>query len=426
MANYITRLGRNASNAAQWGTKAGKLLGAAEIDYVSTELTNRFSPAAFDVTRATTATRVNPSGLIESVQANVPRICYLNDAKGELLVEPQRTNLLRYSEQFDNAAYTKTNSTITANAIAAPDGTTTADKLIADATNNFHWVEQQITSTGGSTYAISVFAQAAEYDYLYIQGTTLSEAGVWFNLSTGSIETSVGTTLASSRIENYGSGIYKCSIVFAGAAANQIIRFGVSNADNVRTFTGDATSGIYIWGGQAESGSYATSYIKTEATTQTRNADVISLTGASALLGDSEGALFVEASVFDTTTSKVISLSDGTTNKRHLINFTAAANFNAFTTNSASGGTQASIFGGSYVANTFYKVAARYATNNFTAYLDGSNIGTDTSGVTFSSGDLTRMGLDTGDGTVPFYGRIRQLVVFDQALTNDELAAITT
>ena len=85
-----------------------------------------------DVTRATTATRVNPNGLIESVAIDVPRIDYLNSTCPSILLEPQKTNVQTWSEDFSNAVYIKVGASVSSNAIVAPDGTTTGDKLIED------------------------------------------------------------------------------------------------------------------------------------------------------------------------------------------------------------------------------------------------------------------------------------------------------
>lgn len=109
------------------------------------------------VTRATTATRVNSSGLIESVASNVPRLDYTNGSCPSILVEPQRTNLTLYSEQFDNSDWSKGNITITANAINSPSGILNADKIVENTANSGHYVETVIPTTSGQLYTATVY-----------------------------------------------------------------------------------------------------------------------------------------------------------------------------------------------------------------------------------------------------------------------------
>ena len=109
------------------------------------------------VVRATTATRVNSSGVIEEVLANVPRLDYTGGGCPSILVEPQRTNLALRSEEFDNASFwaLSNSGSISVNTDVAPDGTTTADRLIAGA--NFSQVQGAIVGTAGTAYTGSIY-----------------------------------------------------------------------------------------------------------------------------------------------------------------------------------------------------------------------------------------------------------------------------
>ena len=115
-------------------------------------------------TRASTATFVGSNGLIQTAASGAPRFDH-NPATGEslgLLVEGARTNLLLRSEEFDNAYWGKTRSSVTANATTSPAGTLTADKLIEDTTasNSHQLVVSPVTASG--IYTCSVYAKAAE------------------------------------------------------------------------------------------------------------------------------------------------------------------------------------------------------------------------------------------------------------------------
>jgi len=191
-------------------------------------------------TRASTATRVNEQGLIEGV----------------------RTNLLTYSEQFDNAAWVKNNSSVTANVTTAPNGTTTADKLIPNATASVNkYIRQVPSATNGLIYSLTVFAKAAEYDMLRIEDGNNSR-GAWFNLSLGTVG-SVSLDV-STNIEALENGWYKCTISKLSAASSVFFLIGGSNTESVQV--GDGTSGIYIWGAMLEQSVQATEYIPTTTT----------------------------------------------------------------------------------------------------------------------------------------------------------------
>jgi hypothetical protein len=179
------------------------------------------------------------------------------DATGKLTYGPN--NLCLQSQTFDNATWTAQRATVTANATAAPDGTLTADKLIEDATaSNTHRITQTPT-TAASAYTWSVYAKADTRSWLYLRvdriGPTTPIA--WFNVSNGTVGT-VQTGFTAS-IQSVGNGWYRCTatVDVALAGANNIM-IGLATADNVSSYTGDGTSGIFIWGAQLEAVTYQT------------------------------------------------------------------------------------------------------------------------------------------------------------------------
>jgi len=112
------------------------------------------------VVRATTATRVNSAGLIEGVGVNVPRIDYTNGSCPSLLVEPQRTNLLTYSEQFDNADWNKVRASVTANTTISPNGIQNADTFASSSGQTiFPALTRNPTFLGNTLYSLSIFAK---------------------------------------------------------------------------------------------------------------------------------------------------------------------------------------------------------------------------------------------------------------------------
>lgn len=216
-------------------------------------------------TRASTATYTDRYGVLRASANDTPRFT----ADG-ILLEGASTNLLIYSEQFDNAAWTKLRSSVSANATETTDpyGTNLADKLIEDTTATItHLVSQLYSFTAGMTYTFSVYAKAGSRSQMALRfGDSGLAAG--FDLSSGTVlSASSGVTTKITALSN---GWYRVSAtetaVNNGSYASQI-QLMVSGATS---YTGDGTSGLYIFGAQLEAMPFATSYIPTTATAATR------------------------------------------------------------------------------------------------------------------------------------------------------------
>jgi hypothetical protein len=228
-------------------------------------------------TRASTATRTNASGLIESVATGVPRIDYTGGGCGKLLLEGQRTNLATYSNEFNNGAWIKARASVSANVVASPDGTTNADKIVEDTSTNSHALSRAVSNTSGQQYSVSVFVKAAERNWftLYVGGGP--GQGRYFNISDGTLGSTFGNTPNASSITDAGNGWYRCSVVYTATDASSDVSYGIASANLVSSYTGNGTSGIYMYGAQTELGSL-TSYIPTVASAVTRVVDSASVT----------------------------------------------------------------------------------------------------------------------------------------------------
>jgi hypothetical protein len=211
-----------------------------------------------------------------------PRRCKRKERTGGeyltgILIEPQRTQILVQSQTFNNASWVKTALSVTADQAVSPDGSTTADALIADSTTAQHIIHQASGSLSAATHTFSVWAKRGDRDWLILEDTTLSNVRAWFNLNTGVVGTT-GASVTLAHIEAWGNGWYRCSIAFTATAVSHTLRISPASADNTTDFTGDgSTVNTYIWGAQVENniGNIPSTYIATTTATVTRAADFL-------------------------------------------------------------------------------------------------------------------------------------------------------
>lgn len=196
-------------------------------------------------------TRVNSAGLI--VAATCPRFDYdpvTLAAKG-LLVEEQRTNLILYSQELDNAAWASdaNRGTVTANATTSPDGTVNADKFVAGS-DGFGYRFQQPTASASTAYTASIYVKAAETAIVYLELSNTTGL-TYFNLSTVAV-TATATGATGAFIQAAGNGWYRigATSTTSGVATTALLNFGVANASGSQVCT--AGNGAYFWGAQLE------------------------------------------------------------------------------------------------------------------------------------------------------------------------------
>ena len=379
-------------------------------------------------TRSSIATVTNSLGLIQTVGANVPRFDYdpvTLAAKG-LLIEEQRTNLLTYSEQFDNAAWSKIFCTITANSTTAPDGSTNADTFVesVDSVAQGHYVYQSPTLTASQAYTISCYAKPIASNRLFrltiTDSASTTIALTTFNLTTGTIfSTSVGTA----SITPVGNGWYRLTATgTVGASGSGLLVFASKSLSNL-DYIGDGSSVAFLWGAQLEAGSFATSYIPAVASQVTRSADVASMTGTafSSWYNQNEGTLYAEFDAFaDSGSYFIASISDGTNNNRMQLLPWSSRQGQIVT-----GGVDQALFdNGTLSINTTTKVAIAYAANNSALSLSGASPATDNT-VTVPSVDRLLFGNATS-GANPNNGHIRKVAYYPVRLSSTQLQAITS
>ena len=400
---------------------------AAETNSLSTsvylwgaQLEQRSAVTAY--TPTTTQPITNYIPVLETASANVARFDH-NPVTGEslgLLVEEQRTNLLTYSEQFDNAAWTKTRSSIASNTIVAPDGTLTGDKLVEDTTaSNAHYMRGATTLTANATYTISIFAKAGERAGFNLR--TFTSLG-WSEDLTASFDLLNGTA-SGGEIEAVGNGWYRCSLAATKDGTTGTAQFDVRIASGgTEIYTGDGYSGIFIWGAQLEAGAFPTSYIPTVASQVTRSVDSASMTGAnfSEWYSAGEGsfyhelntpndfAAFANLGVSDGSTSNQIGVQLSSTNQ--IRGIVKVNNTSSFAANLGS------------IPFGFYKVAMSYQFNNAAIVLNGGTAATDTSiDVPLNMNQM----IISGQGN-SINGHIRKLSYYPQRISDVQLQGLTS
>lgn len=340
--------------------------------------------------RASSAMYYDDMGKYRQAATNEARFDHdpvTGECKG-LLIEESRTNLLTYSEQFDNAAWGRVGATISPNTTTAPDGTVTADKLIEDTTTGGHKVTQQVTF-GTGWVSFSVRAKAAERSKLRLYLTDLVSAVCAADIDLLTCEV-IGSTFQTpwaggfASIRNLGDGWCEC--VLAAPATQGVTKkaeIRAIYASGVDSYTGDGISGIYIWGAQLEAGAFPTSYIPTTSAQATRAADIAQMTGAnfSWWFNPSEGTIASEWWLgYDTVSAQVYSINNGSGSSmiRCRYGSSGTSNDNAVTiADVVSAGLGLST---QQIQNTKYRNAMAYAANDFARSADGANVVVDTSG----------------------------------------------
>ena len=258
---------------------------------------NTISTTDGSFTRASSGTFVNSTGYVNTVSTNVPRFNYNPSTllyEG-LMIEPAKTNLLTYSSNFDNAAWSKTNASRVAphiESIIAPDGSLSSDKFIEGVTTTSFTLLQAKSVSIDTTYTASIYVKAAERSFctLKIDGTTASDNCYYeFNLNTGGIAASFnnGTVVSKTySIVECNNGWYRISVTgtFSIAPTSVTFQFWLMNNTPATAYAGNGYSGMYIWGAQLEAGTYGLSSYINSTDTFTSRASVGTYTASNGLL----------------------------------------------------------------------------------------------------------------------------------------------
>jgi hypothetical protein len=368
-------------------------------------------------------------GILRAVPANEPAVTF--DEQGRNLgyfPESARTNLILNSEQFqDWPIFININTTGTppfVNVAVAPDGTMTADKLIENTSTGQHIIGQTPTIPSGVPHTLSVFAKAAERGFLFLFEDSGGGRSAYFNLQNGTIGTLGG--VATAAIQSFGNGWYRCSITLTSTGTLARMRIATATANGTNSYSGDGTSGIFIWGAQVELGAFPTTYIPTVASTVTRPADILTYTDASDFIGQSEGVIYAEVDwVNSIALGRIVTLFNNTSIRIDIRN-TSTNQISAVGV--SSGVVQFSITSTTFNRIGLGKILLRYESGNVLLYVNGVIVGSNTSANFPFNATLNQIKIGTFvDNTDSFNDPISSLRLWKttQWLT-DDLAKLLT
>ncbi len=385
-------------------------VGQFQIDDISVK---EVTGADMDVTRATAATRVDENGLIEDVLSNVPRIDYTGGGCPHILAEPQRTNLVTYSEDFSQWL-TSGSPTVTYNATTSPNGTTNATELLSTSGASRFQLSLGILSAGD--YTQSVFVKYKDADVRMNFMNNAFGGSNTFNITSSGV--TLNTSSNPTNIEDIGNGWYKISVTYTanGTNGSYLQIFG----DLDTTY-----ASYYLWGGSLEEGSYPTSYIPTSGSTVTRNQDIFTRDGIGSLINDSEGTLYFEGSTLENGGGihRYISLSDGTNDNLIYIRVdSTSSRFRGFARGSS--GSYTLITVNSIPQTDNNKIALVWDATNFRIWINGSERATTT--INDVPVGMNTLNLADPISSGNFFGKVKQLQVYNTALTDTQLAALTS
>lgn len=357
-------------------------------------------------TRSSTATRVNQNGLIETMAANVPRIDWTYGFP-VMLSETAATNSCLRSEDLTNATWSKSSggnlATVTGNTTVAPDGNTTADTITFSGTLGSSFVAQSIGAlsvVSGNRVTISVFAKTSTQIIVHGGGGAPGTDGAY-------------------QVQAIGNGWFRQSITrtYSGSGNPSLVF--------VNTFVGNGS--FQVWGAQAETGAYPTSYIPTVASVVSRTADSSNTTGLSSLIGQSEGTIYAEILVTQITGDYLIcaltltgqSVTNSVVLSVNSIGRLVAQVYSA-------GVTVVNTVHTPFVVGTIYKIAFAYKSGDSVLFVNGVQSGaTDTDFFTLTTLNAVTL-VNSGYYVTGGQQAVKSVGLFATRLSNSQLAALTT
>lgn len=370
-----------------------------------------------DFSRNSGATRTTQDLLIETVTNNIPRIDY-SGGVGHWLFEQETTNLVL------NSTIPDTLIRLTKSDTDSVTGENNAARLNETASFGPHYAILNTSGiTNGEIYTFSIFIRkgvGTNSVQIYTQSSALDTSAI-INLDTFSVTLAGGGVInGSEKIQAFANDWYRVS--WSGTAKATASPQIYLTLRNLGSYTGDSNTYVDYFGFTLEQQINPTSYVPTSGSATTRLADVAINSGNSSLINSNEGVLYTEFYTEADSTDKRICLSDGTSSNRVVLYITATNTLAVFVQNS--NGVQVG-FSSSITLGQYNKAAFKYKENDFSLFLNGTQVGTDTIGEVPSGLDRLNFANSAGTG-LNFYGRVKSTAVYKEALTDAELTCLTT
>lgn len=388
------------------------------------------------VARASTAYCFDSSGVMQLAASNALRLDHDPFTRVPLgiLNEESRTNLLTWSEEFDRGGglpWNYSGVTVSADAIAAPNGAMTADKVVeVAAANTPRLVRSTATVSSGGLHTFSIFAKAAERTQIRMVLEGSGNFAAYFNLATGTVGV-VGAS-CTAKIIQCDNGWYRCSITWTTVATNANPYVATAEAGST-VASGDNTKGVYLWGAQLEPGDFLTSYIPTAGSQVSRAADLISMATSGFTFNALAGTMKLDARIYALPTPSIFApmwhlrnAADGAVTKkleqyvRHTLGSTRL-----FIRDASTGQVdQGDAYGNVLMPGVPFKSAVAWELDNFGVSVNGAPVGTDVVGTVPSGLDTLYLGSGGpgGSGIAPVH--IRRLEYYASRKTNGELPTL--
>ena len=330
---------------------------------------------------------------------NVPRLDYTDSSCPALLLEPQRTNYFRHSEYFETSDWGAITTTITTNNATSPDGYQNATTLTPTSASTNSGITSYLV-TSATAHTMSVYAK--------VTSGTKSFRFFRYNSTDGSASspTFTATTTWQRFTWTTTPSVAGSSWYITNAAADTIP--------------------FDIFGAQLEEGSYATSYIPTYGSSVTRVLETCSTSSNASTFNSTEGVLYAEAEALaNAGVNTKISLNDGTSNNSVVIFYYNLSDYIFFQVYKA--GTRILNLSVNNVDKSIlHKIAFKYKNSDYSVWIDGVELLTDSLADNIPANTLNKLSFDGGVGAYPFNGKVNAVQVYKEALTDTELAALTT
>ena len=329
---------------------------------------------------------------VQEIQVNTPRIDFSDSADGALLLEPQRTNLVSYSEDFSNGTWSKTGLTVSSNQIISPDGSLNADEINITSANA-HFLFKFISVNASTNYVLTFYAKkgtATDVSYSIYDSTNSADI--------------IASTSYYSQISN--TNWTRITVEFTTP-------FGCTSVRPYPLRDGSSTGTVYIWGAQLEEQSYPTSYIPTQGSTSTRIAETCKNSGSAQDFNSEEGVLYCYLKDYFHSSGNGIGLYDELGNKVYQIYY-YGGNYDVY-----NGSTF--IMDRSTIYPVESKIAVRWTSTAVTIFINGVNATKNGASLSANTPEVMNMAVNTNG-----YSKTKNIQVFTKALSDEELQKLTT